>query len=566
MSDEPTIDSLIVELDSGGCEDPDAAVAELLARLPDAVEDPDDEYRVVRTLEVLRKWRRFTLLLHFCERVDGRTSDALDVTVQRYWAQGLIDMKDRDKAREVLDRLQSRVANTTGREKSEALGLLGRFHKEVFLDDGDVGDLVKSIGFYESGFELDPAWHGANLVALTAFAERHQLHTGNPLSAVEQADRLLRKLRQEAEAFWNPWTFAAAGEANLAKGNREETARYFSAYWRQVRSPFALAGTERQLREVWLAGNPEDEPWINDIMAHLTARRLSMAHGNETLTPDEISQLAESLTVAKGEAEALFGSGAAIPLERMLDVMNAASFVCRIRQKNVEGKGGTGFLVEGEGFSEELAGQYVILTNHHVLHGPEADSELLDQKAYENSVPIRKAVAEFHYWNQEPGIRQLKLDRIVYWSPRDELDFAVATLQSQPENAKGLTLSTESGLFGSPNNADPKQRDKVFVVGHPGGKSLSFSFTDNEVVDHELTSKEPRLPGVRRIHYRAPTEGGSSGSPVFHHEDIEVVGLHRTGNAAPMRDPWPGKARGEDPYQANEAVAIRSIMEHIAKQ
>ncbi|HBL29593.1 MAG TPA: serine protease, partial [Acidobacteria bacterium] len=45
---------------------------------------------------------------------------------------------------------------------------------------------------------------------------------------------------------------------------------------------------------------------------------------------------------------------------------------------------------------------------------------------------------------------------------------------------------------------------KVYVIGHPLGGGLSLSLTDNALLG---TSE-------RLLHYRAPTEGGSSGSPV----------------------------------------------------
>jgi V8-like Glu-specific endopeptidase len=104
---------------------------------------------------------------------------------------------------------------------------------------------------------------------------------------------------------------------------------------------------------------------------------------------------------------------------------------------------------------------------------------------------------------------------------------------------------------------DATQRAKVMIVGHPKGGDLSFSVSDNEVVDHELDDDPRDRP--RRIHYRTPTEPGSSGSPVFHHKSLEVVGLHRTGRAKPLRDDWP-RAREDEIYEANEAVSMRSLL------
>jgi prepilin-type processing-associated H-X9-DG protein len=57
----------------------------------------------------------------------------------------------------------------------------------------------------------------------------------------------------------------------------------------------------------------------------------------------------------------------------------------------------------------------------------------------------------------------------------------------------------------------------------------------------------------RRVHDRAPTEGGSSGSPVFDSENWRVVALHHAGgrNMA-MLD-------GSGTYDANEGIAIDAI-------
>ena len=63
----------------------------------------------------------------------------------------------------------------------------------------------------------------------------------------------------------------------------------------------------------------------------------------------------------------------------------------------------------------------------------------------------------------------------------------------------------------------------VTVLGHPGGGTLSFSIADNELLDYEDTGF--------KLHYRTPTEGGSSGSPVFNQE-WRLIGLHHAGGDA----------------------------------
>ena len=58
-----------------------------------------------------------------------------------------------------------------------------------------------------------------------------------------------------------------------------------------------------------------------------------------------------------------------------------------------------------------------------------------------------------------------------------------------------------------------------------------------------------------RLHYRAPTEGGSSGSPVFNSRLWQVIALHHKGGKIGMP-----KVNGkEGTYAANEGVSIQSI-------
>jgi V8-like Glu-specific endopeptidase len=75
---------------------------------------------------------------------------------------------------------------------------------------------------------------------------------------------------------------------------------------------------------------------------------------------------------------------------------------------------------------------------------------------------------------------------------------------------------------------------------------LQFSIKDNKL----LALKD------RFVHYRAPTQGGSSGSPVFN-EFWELIALHHAGGFnVPKLD-------GDGVYAANEGISILSIVEQI---
>ena len=90
----------------------------------------------------------------------------------------------------------------------------------------------------------------------------------------------------------------------------------------------------------------------------------------------------------------------------------------------------------------------------------------------------------------------------------------------------------------------PSPTTKAFVVGHPASGALQFSLHDSmllDVCDYE-----------RLMHYRTPTEPGSSGSPVSNSR-WEVVALHHAG-APNVR-----RLHGEGEYEANEGITLRSI-------
>jgi hypothetical protein len=452
------------------------------------------------------------------------------------------------------------------KQKSEIGGLLGRAMKQRFVQAVNQGkdgaeELRASIAQYASLYPLDPAWHGTNVVALKARAERVGIAVDGD-SAKVWAKRLLSELDEKGRASWSPWDYASAGEAYLALDQQEKVADAFGHYWtKEDADAFALAGTERQLREIWQVDVNSKDPFLVSLLATLTARRLAKSGGEVRYKVEDIVKVAQHLETAR--AEAMFGAQAALPIERMLGLLAKARSVCRVVDPLNPTKGGTGFLLKGSDLSAGLDGRCFVLTNHHVLHGTEANEERLATPAYKGSVDVERADAHFHYWNGKDETRKLKLKEVVRYSYREDADFALATLEDDVSPDHALKLSALLKPLGSRNWTNGQQRGKIFVIGHPQGGVLSFSVSDNDVVDHELDDQPLVPPHSRRIHYRAPTEPGSSGSPVLLSETLDVVGLHRTGGAKPLRPDWP-KSKPDELYQANEAVAIRSIRDFLA--
>ncbi len=102
---------------------------------------------------------------------------------------------------------------------------------------------------------------------------------------------------------------------------------------------------------------------------------------------------------------------------------------------------------------------------------------------------------------------------------------------------------------------------RISVIGYPLGGPLSLSVVgsitgaNGLLVDVGGRRKNEADPTY--LHYRAPTEPGNSGSPVFETENWTVVGLHHEGfdqfDGRPKLDGKPGKS------YANEGISIHSI-------
>jgi hypothetical protein len=555
------VEGLLKALGRSGCQGAEAFMPALVA----AIRSPIDPGLTRTVLDALRSQRCFALMKAFAEQAAKAADGGLLVYVKRQLAQSQIELGSLDDAIALLEGLTQDVARGgSSRDRSEVTGLLGRALKQRFVQAVKAGgegedELRAAVGSYIEVYALDPSWHGANIVALAARAERDGLAVGIE-SAETWARRLLGDLLDKGRPAWSPWDYAAAGEAYLALGDRDQVADCFAHYWSMANADaFALGGTRRQLQEIWQISSESDDEFLSSLLLHLEARRLCASRGSACYTATDLVKIAARLGEASGRAEATFGAGSAIPLRKLLDLIGRAKSVCRITDPYQPSKGGSGFLVKGSDLGSNLDGVFV-LTNHHVLYGEEATDDLLAGDDYRGATDVQRAEAEFSFWGGEAKAKTVKLEKVVRHSPRREADFALASIREDVPSDYALRPSHAPKPLGSRNVVDPRQKAKVFVVGHPGGNTLSFSVSDNEVVDHELDDDPCDHP--RLIHYRAPTEPGSSGSPVFHGETLDVIGLHRSGRVGPLRDDWP-RAKQDEIYEANEAVSMRALLEQL---
>jgi S1-C subfamily serine protease len=184
---------------------------------------------------------------------------------------------------------------------------------------------------------------------------------------------------------------------------------------------------------------------------------------------------------------------------------------------------GTGFLVRGGDLKDSYGDAPLLLTNAHVISGdPKVDAALRPGEAY----------VSFKALGKDSGLKRYRPKSVVRTSPPDDLDFTLIELDGPVEGADPPPLAAELPL--------PDGTARVYVIGYPYGGGLSFSINDNELLDGD----------DRLLHYRAPTEGGSSGSPVFN-QNWNLIGIHHGVAARP--DKTPGT------YAANEGIWIQAI-------
>ena len=203
--------------------------------------------------------------------------------------------------------------------------------------------------------------------------------------------------------------------------------------------------------------------------------------------------------------------------------------VARIENLNEDGIG-TGFLVKGAALHESLPAR-VLVTNGHVV--PEG----LDP---------RNAVVAFHGLDADTlGSNRFRVLGRWWYEPSSspQLDTTVLELDAYPERVEPIPLA--------PQLPELTPTTRAYVIGHPRGlQQPQFSLQDNLVLDHDDT----------RLHYRSPTEGGSSGSPVFDNQ-WQLIGLHHAGGFAMPR------LNGEaGTYPANEALIIGAIRNAMAQR
>ncbi|MBO3273143.1 serine protease [Hymenobacter defluvii] len=539
------LDDLLQKFDNSACL---ALCNEFIAWLYQS-NDSFPASEAAQVMQLLRNKRQFALMLKVGDALlqTGRASHR----VHRQYAQALIDEGRLTAAIAVLTDLLRNIGNdgepaaAAARESAEARGLLGRAHKQLYINAKSSHNqqvqqhLRQAIEAYLAVYRAAPAkndWHGINVVALTRRAERDGVTLGETIDVAQLASALLAAvMAKEEEEAATVYDFAIAAEANIALGQPAEALYWIERYVRQPQADaFELASTLRQLTEVWqLEQATGDEKLLLPI---LQAKLLERQGGQLELPFTTLQQQKYDELNTMGTYEKVFGADTYSTYKWYTKGAARCLAVARIGQEADRGIG-TGFLVQGSDLHPILAGEILLLTNAHVL---------TDDPSVREALRSDEACITFEVLGRDD---MYKVGELVWSSPPAQLDTTVvrfapedqAQLQQLLENIDPYPLAKRLPLREG-------SQQRVYIIGHPAGGALCLSLQDNLLLDHQ----EPL------IHYRTPTVGGSSGSPVFN-QQWELIGIHHKGGTLPKLNGQAGN------YDANEGLWIQAVRSALAR-
>jgi hypothetical protein len=449
-----------------------------------------------------------------------------DPTLQRLLSQSLINLGAADEAEHLVEDglLRTRAPGAGAQAQAEIgefEGLLGRIYKQRFVVTGDLDQLVKATNHYLSRYEDlpgNPWWHGINAVALRAREERAGVRVPGAASSAELAERVAKQARQ---AYKNnpddPWAAATVSEALLALDDCDGAELWLHRFLDHPKSgPFQLDSYARQLQEIW-QGRPVGGTTCADQLATLIARRLEKQQSRLTVSAAQMQALRDD----PDGLEKNFSGEVGFPVAVVRALLKCCESVGCVT--NVTGaRLGTGFLLKGSSLKAEFGDGLVLVTNAHVI--PDA-------------VPADRACVCFELESEAAGrLASYTVGELLFTSPPDRLDATIVRIEGLPERATALEVAGQLPII------DAKAR--AYVIGHPQGGGLQVSLHDSLLLD---VDDEERL-----LHYRTPTDPGSSGSPVFNTR-WEVIALHHSGSAKTR------KLHGDGTYEANEGIALGAI-------
>lgn len=581
-------------------EDSSEALALLLHLLQDARELGQAGFKTLKKFAgALRENLAFDDLYIVTSRMNAWGMTDLDV--QRWEIQALIELGVFETALDLSRRMaREGTASKAGREGYSAIG---RVYKQMYVDaragktaaEPAMLDLYLRRGYeaYTTVWNAEQssgsAYWGVNALSMAAMARRH----GQAIAGVDEA-KLAADILASVEKEVDPWSKATAAEALVGLGRNDAAAAAYAGFANDPQtSVFQLAAALRQLVEIWEIDGADEKSGapVRSLKAALMSKRRTQFGAGATADGDaagaskvELSgkearlmekdferaaaaaaaPKAAAAPEAKGDAKAdpkgyeqVFSDNAPTSVAVVRNTLARARSICRIDMLmgGVKRGFGTGFVIKGRVLCEAWGDDPLIITNNHVI------------ASHPNGGSQRVETCDAVFVSpDDDSERRVPFAGILWESNIDEHDITVIKLAGPlPADVKPLDAVSAVPL--------PERRDddagigRVYVIGHPMGGPLSISFADNVLLDHNArAAATPNAAGSAlergfvadpepvKLHYKAPTLGGSSGSPVFDFNDFSLIGVHHRG--LPSLPRLPVKTGS---YAANEGIWIELI-------
>lgn len=528
----------------------DARLQEAVQILTDAVARNDVSVCATRAAcKKLNGLRQFVLTRQLAQT--WRDAHGIDLTLQRHLAQAEINLSALDQGEVLVDECLREAARLDQgnaqviQESAELRGLRGRIAKQRYAETGDPVQLDEAVHRYlEAMGHVEPTasiWPGVNALALLRCREREGMHpwTGIDVEQIAKTVEFLAKteIKKKPGA---PWLAATLSECYLAVGKADEAELWLYRFMLHPSvDAFGLDTYHRQLREVWGAVQGRNET-LADRLEHIMARHLLARQARWTLSKTAVADLRQRIATDRQGLEKNFSGEYSFSLETLENLLRCCASIGCVSNHRGE-RLGTGFLVQGSALKAAWSDELVFVTNAHVI-GTEVEKAI---------APVDVRVS-FEVESVQAATLPYVVDKVLFTSapaPLGErrthageaLDATIVRLRGLPGRFEGLPVADALPLIDASS--------KAYVVGHPSGSGLQISLHDSQLLDIDDVD--------RLLHYRTPTEPGSSGSPVFNGA-WQVMGLHHGGSAKMPR------LRGDGNYQANEGISVLALRAALA--
>jgi hypothetical protein len=494
-------------------------------------------------LRLLRENRRYEDLLEVADAL--LANHVTDAGVKRAIAQGLVD---RGRAATSLLVFRSILDDpeTGPDERAEALGGVGRCSKELFLSTSDpttrAGYLTRSYAAYRRAYDADheDLRAGINAVALLARASRDGAVIDDavdepvpPAAARREARLLADEVLRTVDALAEPdvWALATACEACIALGEDDDAVGWaVQIVDGGEATAFELAALLRQLTTVWNLGT--DDPPGDRLLPMLRAELLNR-HGGDVVLDSGDLRTGRLDPQSEESLEKVFGDTRFVGLPWYRTGLERCRAVARVETESGDGIG-TAFLVAGPDLHPALP-PLVCLTNGHVVpEGLDPDDAWVSFHGLDGDAPVgvvarfRVTAVPWHEPSTAPG-----------------LDTTILVLEGYPPGVGPLPVADDLPKLGG------RTSQRAYIIGHPRGlETPQYSLQDNVILDYDDVL----------LHYRSPTEPGSSGSPVFDNQ-WRLIGLHHAGRADTPRLHDQGGT-----YAANEAILLSAVRRRLLER